>query len=153
MRSLLAHQRRLRCAVRPRVPPPPLPPDALGQRRQLAARLLTQFREAGGELVKRRERPGGIPAQRAGAHQQLRGRLRVWLQCKRAPGPLARARLARCSECLLTRRDQRGGRPSTVPVPLLCSPFLERGRALYGEALEKIAQERDRYRAGAAAAL
>src|SRR5207253_6290370 len=110
----------------------------------LAARLLTQFREAGGELVKRRERPGGIPAQRAGAHQQLRGRLRVWLQCKRAPGPLARARLARCSECLLTRRDQRGGRPSTVPVPLLCSPFLERGRALYGEALEKIAPHEPR---------
>ena len=140
MRSLLAHERRPRFVERPRMPAPALPPDAVGERRQLAARLLAQCRQPGDEFVEGRERPGAIPAQRAAAHQELHARLGVRLQGQRATGRRARIGLARCGQRLLTGGDQRGGRPRAIPVPLLCDPLLKRGRALYGEALEKIAR-------------
>jgi len=124
MRSLLAHQRRLRCAVRPRAPPPPLSPDALGQRRQLAARLLTQFRERAANSWK---------AARAPAASPLSARARI-SSCAAAPrtaqrkprGPTRSRRTRAPQRCLLTRRDQpAAARARYRPAPV--QPILERG--------------------------
>ena len=144
VRSFSAYERRLVFGVEPRGPAPALPPDPVSERRQLAARLLADVRQSRSELVKYGECPGCVTRQRPGTHQQTCRWLGVRLQREGPTGRFRRSGFARCRECLLAQRDERGGRPSPVPLPLERGPLFKRRRAIDGEPFQEIAEHEAR---------